>query len=494
DVVTTAFQRLRGFPAPSAFVSGLDAVAAGNGSGARPTVVGARGVDTTELPEAQRDWAGQHLINTHGTGLVTARADVTDAGKPSFVTKASSASAQSSRFYFGRGLPDYSVITGKPIEADGAKASGYRYDGSGGVALGGALQRLAFATTFRSLDLFTSDAVDARSKIIYQRDPVDRVRQVAPWLSVDDDAYPVRSGGKTVWVVDGYTTSSRYPYSQPQSILTASGRPGPRVNYLRGAVKATVDAQDGTVKLYAWDETDPILRAWMKVFPGTVQPFAKLPNDVRSQVRYPRGQFAVQRAALAAHNTTTVAKALEGQDRWRVPTDPTNDAGTEQPAIYQPVTLPGSAGPEYSLTSTYVDESDNSPLRGYLAAGSDTGSTPGKIGPGYGRLTVLRVSGAAASPAQFQKNLNASMQTSSTMSGTLSQFFTVQSSQKAQLIRGNLVTLPVAGGMLQVEPLYVRAAGEDSYPLLKAVVVGYGGKLRWGSTLQGALADLSVTR
>lgn len=489
DVVTTAFQRLEGLPVPSAFVSGLDAVASGNGPGVIPTVVGARGIDVSELPEAQRNWTGQHVTNTHGTGLVTARANCTNAGKPSFVTDAA---AQSSRFYFGRGLPDYSVITGKPIEADGRSSTGYRYGGSGGVAVGGPLQRLAFAVTFRSMDLLTSGAIDAKSKIIYQRDPVDRVRQVAPWLSVDNDAYPVRSGGKTVWVVDGYTTSARYPYSQHQSIPTASGRPGPGVNYLRGAVKATVDAYDGTVKLYAWDETDPILRAWMKVFPGTVAPFAQLPNDVRSQVRYPRGQFAVQRAALATHHTTDGTTFAKGQDPWRLPLDPTTDTGAQQPATYQPVTLPGAAGREYSLTSTYVDGSDNSPLRGYLAVGSDAGSAPGKVGPGYGRLTVLRVSGAAAGPAQFQKNLNASTQTSSTMPGTLTQFFTAQSRQKAQLIRGNLLTLPAAGGMLHVEPLYVRAAGKDSYPLLKAVVAGYGGKLRWGSTLQGALADLSV--
>lgn len=491
QVVSTAFQKLKGLPAPSAYGSGFASEASGNGPTAGPTVVGARGIDVSQLPNDKRDWTSRHLTYTHGTGLVTARADTTDAGKPSFVTDPAAAS---SRIYFGRGLPDYSVVTGKPIEADGTATTGYRYEGTGGVALGGTARRLAYALSFRSLDLATSDAIGVESKVMYKRDPIERVREAAPWLAVDGGAYPVQSGGKTLWVVDGYTTSARYPYSQSQAMPTASGRPGPRVNYLRSAIKATVDAYDGTVSLYAWDGADPILRAWSKVFPGTVKPLAQMPSDVMSQVRYPQAQFAVQRAALATHHTTDAAAFIKGQDRWRVPTDPTTDAKVEQPATYQPVMLPGAPGPEYSLTSSYVDGTDNSPTKGFLAAGSDAGTTPGKVGPGYGRLTLLRVSGSAPGPAQFQNNLNASTQKSSTMPGTLSQFFTAQSAQKAKVIRGNLVTAPVAGGMVQVEPLYVRADGKDSYPVLKAVVVGFGGKLRWGSTLQGALADLTGAR
>ncbi|MBO1755730.1 UPF0182 family protein [Allobranchiibius sp. CTAmp26] len=487
-VVTNAFQQLQGLTPPAAF-GGLDVGRTGSGTAAMPTVVGARGVDVSGLPANRRDWVGQHLIYTHGTGVVTARADVTTAGgAPSFLTDSA---ASRSRIYFGAGLPSYSVVGGKPIEADGTASTGFRYDGRGGVALGGVLRRLAYAAKFRSLDLLTSRAVSTSSRVIYERDPVDRVRQVAPWLSVDDDAYPVQSGAHTLWVVDGYTTSDHYPYSEHQPLTTASGALGRPINYLRASVKATVDAYDGTVRLYAWDSSEPVLRAWEKVFPGTVRPRSQLPAAVLSQVRYPQGQFEMQRTVLAAYHVSDRATFADGRAHWSVPVDPTTGAGVPQPSYYQPVTLPGASGPGYALTSTYVGEDGTGQATGYLVAGSDHGTTPGQVGAGYGRLTLLRISGSARGPGQFQDDLNSSAQRSSSMPGTLSQFFITQSRQKAVVSKGDLLTLPAAGGILQIEPLYVVAEG-SAYPVLKAVVVGFGGRLRWGATLQDALTDLST--
>lgn len=490
-IVTNTFQQLQGLQPPSAFDAGLGVGRVGNGRSAVPTVVGVRGVDPSDLPAGQRDWRGRHLVYTHGTGVVSARAATTNGGQPSFVT---TPAAARSRIYYGPGLAAYSVVGGAPIEADGTAATGFRYDGAGGVALGGVLRRLAYAATLRSSNLLTSSAVSTSSRVIYDRNPVQRVRQVAPWLSVDDDAYPVQSGGHTLWVVDGYTTSARYPYSQHSALVTGSNPLGQQVNYVRGAVKATVDAYDGTVRLYAWDNSDPVLRAWEKVFPGTVRPRSQLPADVLAQVRYPQGQFAIQRAVLASFHTTDWTSFASGDDRWSVPVDPTSGAGVVQPAYYQPVTLPGATGPAYWLTSTYVAASGEGPVTGYLVVGSDAGTTPGQIGPGYGHLTLLRVSGAAPGPGQFQNDINASSQRSSSMSGTLSQFFVTESRAEAGVIRGNLLTLPAAGGMLQVEPLYVRPTGENTHPVLKAVVIGFGGALRWGATLQDALADLPAAR
>lgn len=489
-LVTNGFQQLQGLTPPAAF-GALDSGRSGSGASAMPTVVGARGIDVSGLPASRRDWVGQHLVYTHGTGVVSARGNATTAnGAPSFLTDAA---ASRGRIYFGGGLPAYSVVGGKPIEADGTASTGFRYDGAGGVALGGVLRRLAYAAKFRSSDLLTSSAVSTTSRVIYDRDPVDRVRQIAPWMSVDDDAYPVQSGGRTLWVVDGYTTSDRYPYAEHQPLTTGSGRLGRQINYLRGSVKATVDAYDGTVRLYAWDSSEPVLRAWEKVFPGTVRPRSQMPAAVLSQVRYPRGQFEMQRAVLAAYHVSDRADFARGTGRWSVPVDPTTGAGVPQPSYYQPLTLPGAPSPGYGLTSTYVGDAGTGAVTGYLAAGSDTGATPGQVGAGYGQLTLLRVSGSARGPGQFQNDLNSSAQRSSSMPGTLSQFFTSQSRRKATVRHGNLLTLPAAGGMLQVEPLYVQADGA-SYPVIKAVVVGFGGRLRWGATLQDALADLSSTR
>ena len=489
-VVTNAFQQLQGLTPPAAF-DGLDVGRTDTGTVAAPTVVGARGVDLSGLPASRRDWVDQHLVYTHGTGVVTARAGATAAGgAPSFLTDTA---ASRSRIYFGGGLPSYSVVGGRPIEADGTASTGYQYDGRGGVSLGGVLRRLAYAAKFRSLTLLTSGAVSTTSRVVYGRDPVDRVRQVAPWLSVDDDAYPVQSGSRTLWVIDGYTTSDHYPYSEHQPLITTPGTLGRPVNYLRGSVKATVDAYDGTVRLYAWDSNEPVLRAWEKVFPGTVRPRSQMPAAVLSQVRYPQGLFEMQRTVLAAYHVTDRATFGDGRSRWSVPVDPTTGAGVPQPSYYQPITLPGAPGPEYALTSTYVGEGGTGGTTGYLAAGSDPGTSPGQVGAGYGRLTLLRVSGAARGPGQFQDDLNSSPQRSSSVPGTLSQFFITQSRQKAVVTKGNLLALPAAGGMLQIEPLYVVAKGA-SYPVLKAVVVGFGGRLRWGATLQDALADLSAVR
>ncbi|NYJ73865.1 UPF0182 family protein [Allobranchiibius huperziae] len=490
-VVTGAFQQLQGLTPPAAFAAGLDVGRTGAGASAAPTVVGARGIDLSGLPASRRDWVGQHLVYTHGTGVVSARADTTTAsGAPSFLTDPAAAG---SRIYFGGGLPSYSVVGGKPIEADGTASTGFRYDGRGGVALGGIMRRLAYAAKFRSWDLLTSRSVSTTSRVIYDRDPVDRVRQVAPWLSVDEGAYPVQSGSRTLWVVDGYTTSDRYPYAEHQPLTTGSDTLGRSINYLRGSVKATVDAYDGTVRLYAWDSDEPVLRAWEKVFPGTVRPRSQMPAAVLSQVRYPQGQFEMQRTILGAYHVTDRATFADGGQRWSVPVDPTTGAGVLQPSYYQPVTLPGAAGRGYALTSSYVGAGGTGAVTGYLAAGSDAGTTPGQVGAGYGKLTLLRVTGSARGPGQFQNDLNSSAERSSSMPGTLSQFFITEARAKASVSKGNLLTLPAAGGMLQVEPLYVRPKGA-SYPVLKAVVVGFGGRLRWGATLQDALADLSTAR
>ena len=486
-VVTTAFQQLQGLVPPAAFTAGLDTER--TGAAGTPAVVGARGIDLSGLPAGTRDWVGQHLIYTHGTGVVSARADATTTGgAPSFIT---TPGAASSRIYFGGGLPSYSVVGGTPIEADGTASTGFRYDGRGGVAIGGVMRRLAYAAKFRSWDLLTSHAVSTKARIVYGRNPVDRVKQVAPWLSVVDAAYPVQSGGRTLWVIDGYTTSDRYPYSEHQPLTTGSDGLGTPVNYLRGSVKATVDAYDGTVRLYAWDSSEPVLRAWEKVFPGTVRPRSQMPAAVLSQVQYPQILFEMQRTVLAAYHLSDRAAFVDGGDRWSVPLDPTTGAGVLQPSYYQSVTLPGASRPGYALTSPYVGEAGTGATTGYLVAGSDPGSTPGQVGAGYGRLTLLRVSGSARGPGQFQNDLNSSSQRSSSMAGTLSQFFTTQARLKATVSRGNLLTLPAAGGMLQVEPLYTRSKG-SSYPVLAAVVVGFGDRMRWGATLQDALTDLST--
>lgn len=490
DPVTAGgvFQKLKATP-PASFDAVLDTGRTGSGAAVSPTVVGARTIDPSEIPKQQNSWVGRHLVYTHSTGVISADATIAGGGSPSFVT---TPEAARSRIYFGSGLPSYSVVGGKAIEADGDKTTGYRYDGTGGVALGGIMRRVAYAASFRSVDMLTSRSVSTTSRVIYNRDPVDRVRQVAPWLSVDQGTYPVQAGGRTLWVVDGYTTSARYPYSRAQELPTAPGVTGPQVNYVRSAVKATVDAYDGTVRLYTWDAKDPILRAWQKVFPGSLLPRSQMPAQVASQLRYPQAQFEMQRSVLAVFRHKDRASFVAEKTSWALPLDPTSGTAVLQPSRYQPVTLPGATSPTYGLSATYVDPGEKGPLTGFVVADGD--------GSASSSLHLLQVSGAARSPQQFQDDLLASVTTSSSMPGTLQQFFEGRSREKELVIRGSVLTVPAAGGMVQIEPLFVRADGDKAYPVLKAVVVGYGaatakgGKIAWGSTLEAALADLATAK
>ncbi len=477
--LASAFQKLQRLGPVDSFGAFPDTGVEGAGQSI-PTVKAARGVDVSDLPASGRNWRGRHVVYTHGTGIVTARGDqASPAGDPVSITRPEAAAA---RVYFGEGLPAYSVVGARPVEADGSSDTGYRYDGGGGVALGGVLRRLAYAGKFRSSELLTSKDVTARSRIIYDRDPVTRVRQVAPWLTVDDDSYPVTSGDRALWVVDGYTTTDRYPFSHHEP-LTGTPRGGSaQVNYVRNAVKATVDAYDGTVRLYAWDSSDPILRAWENVFPGTVLARSSMPKAVATQVRYPRQLFDLQRSVLGAYHPMSAADFQRGSDRWTLPADPTSGAAVTQPAVYTPVRLPGATSSTYSLTGSYVDRSGMGGQTGLLVAGSDPAS-------GYGLLTLLRTPGATG-PGQFQTRVNSSQQRSSTLPGTLAQYFVNQSKGGARATRGGIVTVPTPAGLMHVEPVFVRPSGGASHPQLKAVVVGTGTHVAWGRTLQAAIADL----
>lgn len=483
------------------------------------TVIAARELDLNGVPDAQRNWLNDHTVYTHGYGVVAAKGNTRESdGRPTFfesqIGTEGALGKYEPRIYFGENSPEYSIVGGNKQEFDypdpqGTGQINYTYAGSGGVQLD-AIKRLAYAVKYREINFLLSDAVTNDSRVLDHRTPRERVQRVAPWLTLDGNAYPAVVGNRVLWVLDGYTTSANYPYSQNTTLDTAtedavtSTRTSVRavqagqVNYVRNSVKATVDAYDGSVTLYQWDEQDPVLKAWMSIFPGTVKPLSDITGPLMSHLRYPEDLFKVQRTLLEKYHDEDPGSFYGGQNFWRVPDDPTQPAESlPQPPYYLSLAMPDQTSPAFSLTSTFMPTGDRNVLSGFLAVDGDAGSETGKKSPNYGKLRLLETTGGSVNgPGLVYNDMRTSTVTSNDASLgrqlTLAQFISTTSSTGASVIFGNQLTLPVGGGLLYVQPIYVqaRSTGSGTYPRLSAVAVAFGDKIAWAGSLDAALNDL----
>jgi hypothetical protein len=468
-------------------------------------VVAARELNLASVPAEQRNWINDHFLYTHGFGLVAARGNTVDVdGSPSYVSKdippTGQLGAYEPRVYFGEESPDYSIVGAKagsaPREFDTEQAAGQNlntYQGPG-VGVGSLWRRLLYAVKFREQKILLSSEINSASKVLYIRNPRSRVERVAPWLTLDSDPYPAAVDGRIQWIVDGYTTSANYPYASrttlghatQTAVTAATGRviaPRDEVNYIRNSVKATVDAYTGEVKLYGWDESDPVLTTWKKAFPGTVKDRSTIPADLLVHLRYPEDFFKVQRELLARYHVTDPQAFYTKADFWQVPLDPTGAdvtglAGSAesdpQPPYYLTLKMPEQQTSTFSLTTTFE------PLgRGQLAALMAVDAEPG---PDYGTIRVLGLppSTNVPGPRLVQSNITSD----SVVSSTLLQY-------RGNKVRyGNLLTLPIGGGLLYVEPMYVQPTTGTSYPLLRQVIASFGNNVAIGDDLNSALNKL----
>lgn len=518
SIVSPTFRQLQGTRNYYQFGNTLDVDRYKVDGKVEDAVVGVRELDLDGVPASQRNWVNDHTVYTHGFGVVAAYGNErTDDGQPVFmesdIPPVGKLGTFEPRIYFGESSPRFSIVGGpangpkRELDYPRTSSGGEQrttYTGGGGVAVGSWNRKLAYAMKFHDLNFLFSGGINAESRVLDTRNPVDRVKKVAPWLTVDGDPYPVVEGGHVQWVVDGYTTTAHYPNSQLTSLgnattdaLTSSSDnlrqlAGGRVNYIRNSVKATVDAYTGKVTMYAWDDKDPMLKAWMSAFPGTVKPMSKIPADLMSHLRYPEDLFKVQRELLTKYHVTDAGQFFQGNDQWQIPTDPAHNNREQQPPYYLSVAMPDQQSPTFSLTSTFIPTGDRQNLAAFMTVDADAGSTPGKKSSGYGTFRILEMprNVTVKGPGQFQNDINSSQAVSPTTKQTLAQFLTYNKQVGSEVQEGNLLTLPVGGGLLYVEPIYVRAAGSTSFPLLKAVVVGFGDKLAWDTTLDGALNEL----
>ncbi|MEV8630292.1 UPF0182 family protein [Streptosporangium sp. NPDC051023] len=472
----------------------------------RDTVVAVR--ELTGPPKEQDNWINRHLVYTHGYGFVAAPGNEVDSqGLPDFDAKdmpvtgslAERIGLKESRIYFGESpaAPEYVVVGGdrkQGQELDYPESSGTgqqntTYTGKGGVPVGSFLNRLLYAAKYGETNLLLSGDINDKSKILYERSPQDRIAKVAPFLSLDDNPYPAIVDGKVVWIADAYTTSNSYPYSDSRSLESmtrdtvtdprlVAQQPRDNINYMRNAVKATVDAYDGTVTLYAWDDKDPILQTWRNVFPGIIKSRSEMPDALKQHLRYPEALFKVQRDVLSRYHIEDPNAFYSGQDFWNVPNDPSSGGhDIKQPPYYLSVKMPNTPEPTFSLTTTFV------PRQGpNLAAFMSVDATPGDD---YGKLRILRMPSNTTipGPGQVQNNFQ------NKFAGQLN----LLGLGGAKIRYGNLLTLPFAEGLVYIEPVYVETAassGQEPYPILRQVLVSYGDKVGFADTLEGALQQV----
>ncbi|MDY4677817.1 UPF0182 family protein [Bifidobacterium tsurumiense] len=464
-----------------------------------------------------RNWVNDHTVYTHGYGIVAAYGNqVTADGQPRFFeygipTQGELTDTQhyEPRIYFSPNAPEYSIV-GAPEgtqswEFDyptGSQGATNTFSGNGGPSVGNIFSRLLYAIRFGSDQILFSDRVTADSQILYDRSPKDRVAKVAPYLTLDGRVYPAVVDGRVKWIVDGYTTSDQYPYSQMTDLgeatedsttttsQTIQGLGSQQANYIRNSVKATVDAYDGSVDLYVWDANDPVIKAWSQIFPGQYHQISDISGDLMSHLRYPESLFKVQRQLLSKYHVTSASQFFSGEDFWQSPVDPTESQEAQkrdilQPPYYLTLQTGGSKEPVFSLTSTYIPAGDSSTTReiltGFLSVDSDAGNTKGTIGANYGtlRLQELPKDSNVPGPGQAQNNFNANADVSKELN--------LLESGSTNVKRGNLLTLPLGGGLVYVEPVYVQSSGATSYPLLKKVLVAFGDQVGFANTLDEAL-------
>jgi uncharacterized protein len=467
-------------------------------------VVGLRELSYSALDGTQDTWINRHTIYTHGYGLVAAPANKVEcSGQPYFVSGFLGDQAQSScsspndqlpveqpRVYYGEQMTEYAIVgsdDGSKVEYDRPTSAtndeSYTYTGTGGVELDSTMRRLLYSIKFAESNFLLADAVNDSSKILYERDPRTRVQKYAPFLTLDGDPYPAAVNGRIVWIIDGYTTASNFPYSKRIDLqdatsdsLTGDGTfrlDRQQVNYIRNSVKATVDAYNGNVTLYEFDDADPVLKAWNAAFGGKlIKPKAEIPVELADHFRYPADLFKVQRDLLTQFHVTDPTQFYQQADFWAVPNDPARAGGlAKQPPYYLLTQLPGQNESRFQLTAAVTPRA-----RENLAA-----LISGSYVDGKPKLEVLefRKDGRVPGPAQAQQTME--------NDGTVRQQLNIWG---PNVVKGNLLSLPYGGGMLYVEPLYLRSNDAKSVLLLKKVLLNFGAKVAFADTLEQGIQQL----
>ncbi|MDI6654621.1 MAG: UPF0182 family protein [Candidatus Hydrothermarchaeota archaeon] len=436
----------------------------------RQVMLSGREINVKLLPE--RTWVNEHLVFTHGYGAAMSPVrEVSKEGLPVFYIqdvppKSEFFEITRPEIYFGELTENYVLVKTKTEEFDYPKGDENvytTYQGSGGIELSSLTRKAAMAARFSTLKLFVSESITPESRIIFYRNIKDRVNNIAPFLSYDEDPYIVVSDGRLFWIQDAYTVSDRYPYSEPYN----------RINYIRNSVKVVIDAYDGETNFYVVDEKDPLIKVYMKIFPELFKPFSAMPQNLMEHVRYPEGLFSIQVAKYSTYHMNEARVFYNKEDVWEVPEELYEGTRIKMEPYYLITKLPGEAKEEFILLLPFTPREKNNMIA-WLAARSDQ--------PHYGEKIVYMFpkDKLVYGPIQIEARID--------QDPDISQLFTLWSQAGTRVIRGNLLTIPIKDSLLYVEPIYLRAEQKDALPQLKRVIIIFGDRLTMQETLEKSLS------
>lgn len=436
----------------------------------RQVMLSVRELNLGALPPPARTWVNRHLVFTHGYGAVVVPVrSFTPEGLPEFLLKdippTGALPLTRPQIYFGEQTLDFALVNTAVPEFDyprGEENVTTVYQGRTGIRLGGLLRRALFALYFRDPNVLLSGALTPESRILFWRDIRTRLQSLAPFLRFDSDPYAVILDGRIVWVADAYTWTDRYPYSQPHEGL----------NYIRNSVKAVVDAYDGTVTFYVMED-EPLIRAWRRVFPALWRDFTEMPEGLRAHLRYPEGLFRIQAEILRTYHVQDPRTFYNKEDVWAIPLEVFADQTQEMEPYYVRTRLDPDGPVEFVLILPFTP-SGRQNMIAWMAARSDP--------PGYGEVVLYRLTKDRLifGPQQIEARVD--------QEPTISAQLTLWSQRGSQVIRGNLLVIPIGEAFLYVEPLYLLAE-QGQIPELKQVIVATEQRVAMAPTLEQALAQ-----
>ncbi len=425
-------------------------------------------------------WVNLHLLFTHGNGVVMSPVtEKTTEGLPYFylrdippIASNGAPTITQPRIYFGDGADNYVIVRGSTPEFDYPKGNDNvynTYDGTDGVAIGGYLWRSLFSWHFGDVNMLLSRYITSASKILIHRNIQDRVRTIAPFLTLDHDPYVVVSGGRLFWMQDAYTISDWFPYAQPQG----------DINYIRNSVKVVIDAYNGTVTFYVADPADPIIATYRRIFPDLFLPLSAMPPDLQRHIRYPEDLFQIQALQYRAYHMDTPEVFYNREDLWQFPREPAapdsgGGPGARMSPYYMMMRLPGEKDTQFFLMLPMVP-SQRENMIAWMAARCDA--------PEYGKLIVYEFPKDKLVYGPFQIDARVNQNTE------ISQQISLWNQMGSRVIRGNLLVVPINNSILYVSPLYLRAES-GQLPELKRVIAAYGDRVVMQDTLPEALAAL----
>ena len=469
----------------------------------RQVLISARELNSADLPS--QSWVNRHVVYTHGYGAVVSPANTAEgSGQPNYLLQdipgRGKLALDQPRVYFGEGLDDYTLVDAKQSEFDyprqGVDAT-TRYNGGAGVGLSSWLRRAAFALRFGDQNLVISSQIQDKTRIIFRRDITERVKTAAPFLTFDNDPYPVIADGHLVWILDGFTTSDHYPYSQSMT-AQEGGAAGKSFNYIRNSVKATVDAYTGKITFYVVDKTDPIIKAYRAAFPELFTDLVKMPNAVRAHLRYPQDLFGYQTDVYKKYHVQNPTTFFSGAGFWEVSADPAtvdtsngsgsaitrvpqnaSSGGKRVDPLYVLSKLPGQSQEEFLLLRPFVPVSNGNSqnrLASFMVARADPEAKP--------RLQSLEMPDGltVAGPVLVDRTIQST--------DAISKEFSLLNQQGSRVRQGTIQIIPVKDSLLYIQPWYV-VSENGGQPAFRHAIVYYDGKAHFGDTVEGALCQFS---